>query len=75
MPALVVYASKRVEVRQVYVAPDGPWLARLGELLAAGTIGATVSAHFRWTCGTRTRLPPAGHKWPGSDTAAGPGRS
>jgi NADPH:quinone reductase-like Zn-dependent oxidoreductase len=38
-----VYASKRgIEVRQVYVAPDGPWLARLGELLAAGTIGVTV---------------------------------
>jgi NADPH:quinone reductase-like Zn-dependent oxidoreductase len=30
----------------VYVAPDGPRLARLGELLAAGTIGVTVSAAF-----------------------------
>ncbi len=28
------------------MAPDGPWLARLGELLAVGTIGVTVSAQF-----------------------------
>jgi hypothetical protein len=30
----------------VYVAPDGPRLARLGELLAAGTIGVTVHDPF-----------------------------
>jgi hypothetical protein len=35
-----------IEVRQVYVAPDGPRQARLGELLAAGAIGVTVSASF-----------------------------
>ncbi len=47
MSILVVYVSKRgIEVRQVYVAPDGPWLVRPGELLAAGTIGVTVSAPF-----------------------------
>lgn len=38
--------ERGIEVRQVYVAPDGPRLARLGELLAAGTIGVTVSAPF-----------------------------
>ena len=30
----------------MYVVPDGPRLARLGELLAAGTIGVTVRAPF-----------------------------
>ena len=39
-------AERGIEVRQVYVAPDGPRLARLGELLAAETIGVTVSAPF-----------------------------
>jgi NADPH:quinone reductase-like Zn-dependent oxidoreductase len=38
--------ERGIEVSQVYVAPDGPRLARLGELLAAGTIGVTVSAPF-----------------------------
>ena len=37
-------AERGIEVRQVYVTPDGPRLARLGELLAAGTIGVTVSS-------------------------------
>jgi NADPH:quinone reductase-like Zn-dependent oxidoreductase len=39
-------AERGVAVSQVYVAPDGPRLARLGELLAAGTIGVTVHAPF-----------------------------
>jgi len=39
-------AERGVEVSQVYVAPDGPRLARLGELLAAGTISVTVHAPF-----------------------------
>jgi NADPH:quinone reductase-like Zn-dependent oxidoreductase len=39
-------ADRGVEVSQVYVAPDGPRLARLGELLAAGTIGVTVHAPY-----------------------------
>jgi NADPH:quinone reductase-like Zn-dependent oxidoreductase len=39
-------AERGVEVSQVYVAPDGPRLARLGELLAAGTISVTVRAPF-----------------------------
>jgi NADPH:quinone reductase-like Zn-dependent oxidoreductase len=39
-------AERGIEVRQVYVAPDGPRLARLAELLGAGTIGVTVSAPF-----------------------------
>ncbi len=39
-------AERGIEVRQVTVAPDGPRLARLSELLAAGTIGVTVGAAF-----------------------------
>jgi NADPH:quinone reductase-like Zn-dependent oxidoreductase len=39
-------AERGVDVTQVYVAPDGPRLAGLGELAAAGTIGVTVSAPF-----------------------------
>ncbi len=39
-------AERGIEVSQVYVAPDGPRLARLGELAAAGAIGVTVSAPF-----------------------------
>jgi len=39
-------AERGVEVSQVYVAPDGPRLARLGELLAAGTISVTACAPF-----------------------------
>jgi NADPH:quinone reductase-like Zn-dependent oxidoreductase len=39
-------AERGVEVSQVYVAPDGPRLARLGELLAAGTISVTAGAAF-----------------------------
>ncbi|HYB15665.1 MAG TPA: zinc-binding dehydrogenase [Streptosporangiaceae bacterium] len=39
-------AERGIEVRQVYVAPDGLRLARLAELLGAGTIGVTVSAPF-----------------------------
>jgi NADPH:quinone reductase-like Zn-dependent oxidoreductase len=38
--------ERGVEVSQVYVAPDGPRLARLGELLAAGTISVTAGAPF-----------------------------
>ena len=38
--------ERGVEVSQVYVAPDGPRLAQLGELLAAGTISVTVRAPF-----------------------------
>jgi NADPH:quinone reductase-like Zn-dependent oxidoreductase len=37
-------AERGVGVAQVYVAPDGPRLARLGELLAAGTISVTACA-------------------------------
>ena len=37
-------AERGIKIRQVYVAPDGPRLARLGELLAAGTIGVAVGA-------------------------------
>jgi NADPH:quinone reductase-like Zn-dependent oxidoreductase len=38
--------ERGIEIRQVYVAPDGPQLARLGALLAAGTISVTASAPF-----------------------------
>jgi NADPH:quinone reductase-like Zn-dependent oxidoreductase len=37
-------AQRGIEVSQVYVAPDGPRLARLGDLLAAGTLSITVDA-------------------------------
>ncbi|HEY6276148.1 MAG TPA: zinc-binding dehydrogenase, partial [Streptosporangiaceae bacterium] len=39
-------AERGIEIRQVYVAPDGPRLAWLGELLAAGTIGVAVGTPF-----------------------------
>src|SRR6516164_4561108 len=39
-------AERDIEVSQVYVAPDGPRLARLGELLAGGTISVTACAPF-----------------------------
>ena len=39
-------AERGIEVSQVYVAPDGPRLARLGELLAAGAINVGVHAPF-----------------------------
>jgi NADPH:quinone reductase-like Zn-dependent oxidoreductase len=39
-------AERGIEVREVYVAPDGPRLARLGELLATGTISITVTDPF-----------------------------
>lgn len=39
-------SERGIEVRQVYVAPDGPRLARLGDLLAAGTISVKVGALF-----------------------------
>ena len=39
-------AERGIKIRQVYVAPDGPRLARLGELLAAGTIGVAVDTPF-----------------------------
>jgi NADPH:quinone reductase-like Zn-dependent oxidoreductase len=38
--------ERGIEISQVYVAPDGPQLARLGALLAAGTISVTASAPF-----------------------------
>jgi NADPH:quinone reductase-like Zn-dependent oxidoreductase len=38
--------ERGIEVSQVYVAPDGPRLAQLGELLAAGTITITTSTPF-----------------------------
>jgi len=38
--------ERGIEVRQLYVAPDGPRLAQLAELLAAGIISVTVSAPF-----------------------------
>jgi NADPH:quinone reductase-like Zn-dependent oxidoreductase len=38
--------ERGVEVSQIYVAPDGPRLARLGELLATGAISVTVRAPF-----------------------------
>lgn len=40
-------ANRGIEVRPVYVAPDGTRLARLGELLAAGTIRVTVGTAYR----------------------------
>jgi NADPH:quinone reductase-like Zn-dependent oxidoreductase len=40
-------ADRGIEVRQIFVAPDGTRLARLGELLAAGTIRVTVGAAYR----------------------------
>ena len=39
-------AERDIEVSQVYVAPDGPRLARLGELLAGGVISVTACAPF-----------------------------
>jgi hypothetical protein len=39
-------AERGITVREVYVAPDGARLARLGELLAAGTISVAVSTPF-----------------------------
>jgi len=39
-------AERGIEVSQVYVAPDGPRLARLGELLAAGAMSVGVHAPF-----------------------------
>ena len=39
-------AERDIEVSQVYVAPDGPRLARLGELLAGGAISVTACAPF-----------------------------
>jgi NADPH:quinone reductase-like Zn-dependent oxidoreductase len=39
-------SERGIEVSQVYVAPDGPRLARLGELLAAGALSVTVDASF-----------------------------
>jgi NADPH:quinone reductase-like Zn-dependent oxidoreductase len=39
-------ADRGIEVREVYVAPDGARLARLGELLAAGTIRVTVGTAY-----------------------------
>jgi NADPH:quinone reductase-like Zn-dependent oxidoreductase len=39
-------AERGIEISQVYVAPDGPRLAQLGQLLAAGTIGVAVSTPF-----------------------------
>ena len=38
--------ERGIEVSQVYVAPDGPRLARLGELLAAGQITVPTSPPF-----------------------------
>ena len=37
-------AERGIDVSQVYVAPDGPRLTRLGELLATGVIGVVVGA-------------------------------
>jgi len=39
-------AERDIEVSQVYVAPDGPRLARLGELLAGGAISVRACAPF-----------------------------
>jgi NADPH:quinone reductase-like Zn-dependent oxidoreductase len=39
-------AERGITVREVYVAPDGARLARLGELLAAGAISVAVSTPF-----------------------------
>ena len=39
-------SERGIEVRQVYVVPDGPRLAQLGDLLAAGIISVTVTAPF-----------------------------
>jgi NADPH:quinone reductase-like Zn-dependent oxidoreductase len=39
-------AERGITVREVYVAPDGARLTRLGELLAAGAISVAVSTPF-----------------------------
>ena len=39
-------AERGIAVTQVYVAPDGPRLAQLGELLAAGILSVTADAPF-----------------------------
>jgi NADPH:quinone reductase-like Zn-dependent oxidoreductase len=39
-------AVRGIEITQVYVAPDGPRLAQLGELLASGAITLTVGAEY-----------------------------
>ena len=39
-------AERGIQVREVYVAPDGARLARLGELAAAGAVSVAVSAPF-----------------------------
>jgi NADPH:quinone reductase-like Zn-dependent oxidoreductase len=38
--------ERGIEVRQVYVAPDGPRLSQLAELLTAGIISVSVNAPF-----------------------------
>jgi len=40
-------ADRGIDVGEIYVAPDGARLARLGKLLAAGTIRVTVGAAYR----------------------------
>ena len=39
-------SERGIEVRQVYVVPDGPRLAQLGALLAAGIISVSANAAF-----------------------------
>jgi len=82
-------AERGIEVSQVYVAPDGARLARLGELLAGGTISVTACAPFpleqaadalaRLRQGTNgqavmRRSGPAAAPRPGRLTGRGPGR-
>ncbi len=40
-------AERRISVSEVYVAPDGPLLSRLGQLLAAGLLRVEVAAAYR----------------------------
>ena len=40
-------AERHIEVSTLYVAPDGPRLRRLGELLTAGVLSVAVAAAYR----------------------------
>jgi NADPH:quinone reductase-like Zn-dependent oxidoreductase len=40
-------AERHINVSEVYVAPDGPLLSRLGQLLAAGVLRVEVAAAYR----------------------------
>lgn len=40
-------SERHIDVSEVYVAPDGPRLSRLGQLLAAGVLTVEVAAGYR----------------------------